>query len=105
MAMYREIGITDWPEQVEAELCQVGLGIRVTLGNPSPDYAVLHESAVSSAPLRPDHQWRRIPPGQLSIGSGSWRAAWLGNWLGWSLATKVAFGRLSDPTGRNASVA
>jgi hypothetical protein len=24
--------------------------------------------------------------------SGSWRAAWLGNWLGWSLVTKVALG-------------
>ena len=45
-------------------------------------------------PCGADHQWRRVPPGQLSIGSGSWRAAWLGNWLGWSLATKVAFGRL-----------
>jgi len=29
----------------------------------------------------------------------------LGNWLGWSLATKIASGRLSDPTGRNASEA
>jgi hypothetical protein len=56
-------------------------------------------------PCGADHLWRRVPPGQLSIGSGSWRAAWLGNWLGWSLATKVAFGRLSDPTGRNASEA
>jgi len=56
-------------------------------------------------PCGADHQWRRVSTSTISIGSGSWRAACLCNWLGWSLATKVAFGRLSDPTGRNAGEA
>src|SRR3984893_4876379 len=33
------------------------------------------------------------------------RAARAGNRMGWSLVTKVAFGRLSDPAGRNVSEA
>ena len=36
---------------------------------------------------------------------GSYRAAWLGNWPGRSLGTKVRFRRASDPAGRNASEA
>src|SRR3979411_625893 len=79
--------------------------------------------------VRPEganHQWRKIPPGELSIdpvaderlGGGTARAGaagpkepegggtrpW-GGGKGWSLVTRVAVGRLSDPAGRNVSEA
>ena len=45
--------------------------------------------------VRPDgaeHQWRKVPPRELSICSGSWRAMRLGNRPYRSLATKAALG-------------
>jgi hypothetical protein len=58
--------------------------------------------------VRPEganHQWREIPPGELSIDPEADERAQPGNRKGWSLVTKVAFGRLSDPAGRNVSEA
>jgi transposase len=48
----------------------------------SADFSVRPEGAY--------HQWREVPPGELSVCSGSWRAARLGDWLGRSLVTKAA---------------
>jgi hypothetical protein len=45
--------------------------------------------------VRPDgaaHQWGRVPPRQLSVRSGSYRAAWSGNRPGRSLVTKSTEG-------------
>jgi hypothetical protein len=39
-----------------------------------------------------NHQWRKIPPGELSIDPEADEQLGLGNRLGWSLATKVALG-------------
>jgi len=62
----------------------------------SPQLAVRPEGA--------NYQWRKIPPGELSIDPVA-GAAHAGNCRGWSLVTKVAYGRLSDPAGRNVSEA
>ncbi len=67
-----------------------------------------HSGTSPNFSVRPDgahHQWRKVPPRELSVWSGSWQAARLGNRPRRSLATKAAFGRLSDPAGRNASEA
>ena len=58
--------------------------------------------------VRPEganHQWRKNPPGELSIDPVADERLVRGNRMGWSLVTKVAFGRLSDPMGRNVSEA
>jgi hypothetical protein len=57
-----------------------------------------------SAPRRREYQFRKIPPGELSIDPEADEPLGLGNRLGWSLVTKVLW-RLSDPAGRNASEA
>jgi hypothetical protein len=59
--------------------------IRTRGGLASPfDFSVRPEGAY--------HQWREVPPGELSVCSGSWRAARLGDGLGRSLVTKAALG-------------
>jgi hypothetical protein len=55
-------------------------------------YAAVHESGCGSAPRRRE----KDPPGELSIDP----VADAGNRMGWSLVTKVACARLSDPAGR-----
>jgi hypothetical protein len=57
--------------------------------------SILNESISCDFSVRPEgayHQWREVPPGELSVCSGSWRAARLGDWLGRSLVTKAALG-------------
>jgi hypothetical protein len=50
---------------------------------------------VAVCPEGANHQWRKNPPGELSIDPvADERLA--GNRRGWSLVTKVASGRLSD---------
>ena len=39
-----------------------------------------------------DYQWGKDPLEQLTVRFDSWRAAWLGNWPGWNLATKSTLG-------------
>jgi hypothetical protein len=59
---------------------------------------------LSVRPEGANRQWRRNPPGELSIDPvADERLA--GNRRCWSLVTKVASGRLSDLAGRNASEA
>jgi hypothetical protein len=55
-------------------------------------FAAPHESGDGSAPRRRESSVREDLTRIVVDRSGSWRAAWPGNWLGWSLATKVALG-------------
>ena len=43
-------------------------------------------------PKGADYQWGKDPLEQLMVRFDSWRAAWLGNWPGWNLATKSTKG-------------
>jgi hypothetical protein len=57
--------------------------------------------------VRPEganHQWRRNPPGELSIDPVADERL-VRVTVGWSLVTKVACGRLNDPAGRDVSEA
>jgi hypothetical protein len=64
----------------------------------------LASQLMSVRPEGANHQWRKNPPGELSIDPvADERLA--SNRRGWSLVTKVASGRLSDLAGRNASEA
>src|SRR5215472_1216060 len=60
-------------------------------------------SLVGRAPRRREPSVEEGSTRKVVDWSGSWRAAWSGNRLGWSLVTKVAVGRPSDPAGRNVS--
>jgi len=60
---------------------------------------------VNSAPIRRRSLVEEDSTHVIVGRHGSYRAAWLGNWPGRSLGTKVRFRRASDPAGRNASEA
>jgi hypothetical protein len=57
---------------------------RILLHCMSPEVAVRLEGA--------NHQWRKIPPGELSIDPEADERFLLGDRLSWSLVTKVALG-------------
>src|SRR6516164_6232169 len=62
-------------------------------------------SALGSAPEGANHQWRKNPPGELSIDPVAVeRLVRVTAWVG-VLVTKVACGRLSEPASRNVSEA
>ena len=60
---------------------------------------------VNSAPIRRRSLVEEESTHVIVGRHGSYRAAWLGNWPGRSLGTKVRFRRASDSAGRNASEA
>jgi hypothetical protein len=89
-----ELGVTKtWLRQVIVALPLICRGsyrgvvefLRDLLGVPVSLGYVVRPNGVA-------HQWRKEPPRELSVGSGSYRAAWLGNRLGRSLVIKAALG-------------
>jgi hypothetical protein len=73
---------TDQRRATEVEVAVHALNRMLELGRPE---SVVRPNGVA-------HQWRKEPPRELSVGSGSYRAAWLGNRLGRSLVIKAALG-------------
>ena len=60
--------------------------------HPPEDWSQARTSRFDSAPQRRESSVEEGSTRIVVDRSGSWRAAWSGNWLGWSLATKVASG-------------
>jgi hypothetical protein len=73
---------TDGRQATEVAIAVGVLNRMLELGRPE---SVVRPNGVA-------HQWRKEPPRELSVGSGSYRAAWLGNRLGRSLVIKAALG-------------
>ena len=83
---FRAAVATAKSDKSDAEACKRGNSGRLV--KTLRGHSVLHRCAPNGAITL----WVQVPSGQWSVWPGSWRAAWLGNWLRRSPATKAALG-------------